>query len=66
MREDEGRKMLKPMVIAKLTRVMAISNGEDKQKIRSLIQKVRYKKYVLTKNDMLYVNDVFFKMKGSK
>jgi len=67
MREDEGRKLMKPTVLVKLIRVLsALPNGSDEKKwIHSLIQKVRYKQYVLTKSDMHTVNEIFNKVRGS-
>ena len=68
MREDEGRKLMKPLMLKKLMRVaeMIPNDSPYKQKIHSLVQKVRYKQYLLTKDDMVYVNEVFLKMKGSQ
>lgn len=75
LREDEGRKLVKPLMIAKLTRVMETMRTQgyvdlrskvERNMIHTLIQKVRYKKYILTKEDMMFVNDMFSKWKGFK
>ncbi len=68
MREDEGRKLMKPMVLVKLMKVMAMqpTGSVEKSMIHTLMQRVRYKQYVLTKEDMKFVNDMFLKAKGSK
>jgi hypothetical protein len=60
MREDEGRKLMKPQMIEKILRVRKVVGGSTwVTDVNSLLQKVRYKKYVLTKRDMRFLNNLY-------
>jgi len=75
--EDEGRKLVKPNYLQRLMRVhSAIANQfvaggkTDAQLqarmnwIHTLISKLRFKKYVLTKKDMQFVNECYSSLKS--
>jgi hypothetical protein len=62
MREDEGRKLLKARMVEKIIRVRNVVHAKESdvyRKVNSLLQKVRYKKYVLTKSDMTFLNKIY-------
>ena len=77
LHEDEGRKLVKDSHILTLMRVFSAIAREfeaggktDAQMqarmnwIHTLISKIRYKKYVMTKKDMQFVNECYLSVRG--